>query len=91
MAATLTGDRLTPKQKSRVTLSVRDPLVTTLLAGLSVAEDINELHAFGKRLVAERNEWDVSRRRGALFGNYRFSKADADRAFNRAFGGEGRP
>ena len=85
MAAILAGDRLTPKQKSRATLSVRSPLVNSLLGGLSIdGEDINEAYAFGKQLVDDRNEWDIARRRTGLFGGGRLSKADAGLALSRA-------
>ena len=78
-----------PKEKGRATLSVRSPLVTSLLAGLGIEKDhIEELHAFGNRLVRDRNRWDVSRRRG-LFGTRRLTKNDAERAWSEAFGNGG--
>ena len=83
MAAILAGGRLTPKEKSRVTLSVRSPLVNSLLAGLSIeGRELNELHAFSNRLVSDRNKWDIERHHGGLFGyGRRFSRADAERAW----------
>lgn len=81
MAAILVGERLTPKEKSRVTLSVRSPLVTSLLAGLGVEKDhIEEVHAFGKMLERDRNRWDIDRRSSGLFGGGRLSKDAAERA-----------
>ena len=86
MVAILAGERLTPKEKSRVTLSVRSPLISNLLAGMDIEGDVNALHAFGKRLVRDRNQWDIERRRGGLFGSgRRLTKADAERAWRKAF------
>ncbi|MBO9503856.1 hypothetical protein J7348_04390 [Qipengyuania flava] len=85
MAAIMTGGRLTPKEKSRVTLSVRDPSTISLLGGLNIEkEHINDVHAFGKRLLSERNRWDIARRSGGLFGSRRLSKSDAERSLSLA-------
>lgn len=90
MVAIMKGER-PPKEKGRATLSVRSPLVTSLLAGLGIERDhIEELHAFGNRLVRDRNEWDIARRRRGLFGTRRnFTKRDAERAWSEAFGNGG--
>ena len=67
MVVVRTGTR-PPKEKSRATLSVRSPLVTSLLAGLGVEKDhLEEVHAFGKMLERDRNRWDIARRRAGLF------------------------
>lgn len=85
MAAIMTGGRLTPKEKSRVTLSVRDPSTISLLGGLNIEKDhINDVHAFGKRLLSERNRWDIARRSRGLFGSRRLSKSDAERSLSLA-------
>ena len=89
MAAILAGERLTPrKEKSRKTLlGARDPSTISLLGGLNIEKEyINEVHALGKRLIRERNEWDIARRCGGLFGSgRRLTKADAERAWSKAF------
>ena len=85
MAAIMTGERLTPKEKSRVTLSVRDPLTISLLGGLNIEKDhIHELHAFAKRLQSDRNCWDIARRSCGLFGSRRLSKCEAERSLSLA-------
>lgn len=81
MAAIRAGERLTSKQRSRVTLSVRDSSTISLLGGLNIEKDqIDEIHAFGKRLLSDRNRWSINRHRRGLFGGGRLSKDAADRA-----------
>lgn len=74
-----------PKGKGRATLSVRDPLVESLVVGLGVEnETLAELRAACKALVASRNAWDVNRRRFGLFGSRRISRDEAPRVLARA-------
>jgi hypothetical protein len=61
---------------------VRDPLVESLVQGLSVeAEHIQDLRSFCKEWVRDRNRFDINRRRSGLFG--RIEKDDADRLLKR--------
>lgn len=84
MVAISAGERLTSKQKGRSTLSVRDPLVESLVVGLGIeGESLEQLRRFCKRLTRERNLWDVQRRTG-LFGVRPLKKHEADQALRRA-------
>lgn len=77
------GNATPEKRKARV-LTVREPLIESLLAGLDFdGVNMDELRAFGKGCWSSRNRWDVSRRRGGLFGG-RLHRADADRALSEA-------
>lgn len=91
MATTMAGEHPTlEKKKDRVTLSVRSPLVTSLLAGLGVEKDHMEaLRAFANGLLSDRNRFDIERRKSGLFGGGKLSRAAAERAWSRAFDGEG--
>jgi hypothetical protein len=83
MAVLERGPAPPPKGKGRTVLSVRDPLVETLLAGLGVeAETIAELRHFSKSLVRDRNQWDI-RRRGGLFAAREIPKDAADALLKR--------
>jgi hypothetical protein len=64
--------------KGRVRLTVRDPLIESLVAGLT-EENLEELRAFCKVWVGRRNRWDIGRRSG-LFGAKLLRRDDADRA-----------
>ena len=84
MAAINTGTR-PPNGKGRATLSVRDPLVETLLAGLGVEEEIlDQLRAFCKYWVRERNAFSIKNSRSGLFGNRHIRKDEADKLLTRA-------
>ena len=73
-----TGAAPPPNGKGLAVLSVRDPLVESLLRGLGFEEqNLDEIRQFCKRLVVERNRHDIARRRGGLFG--RIDKQDASR------------
>lgn len=65
--------------KGRVRLTVRDPLIESLVAGLTV-ENLDDLRAACKVLVRDRNRWDISRRRSGLFGAKLLRRDDADQA-----------
>lgn len=67
------------RRKARATLSVREPLVETLLAGGFDGENVEELRGWCKALVQDRNRWDVNRRRSGIFGTRRLDKAEATR------------
>ena len=69
--------------KGRVRLTVRDPLIESLVAGLTV-ENLDDLRAACKVLVRDRNRWDIGRRRSGLFGSRLLRKEDADRALSTA-------
>jgi hypothetical protein len=84
MAVLERGPAPPPKGKGRAVLSVRDPLVESLLRGLGFEDsDIDDLRRFCKSWVRERNSWDVGRR-GGLFSGSKLDKSDADRALKRA-------
>ena len=92
MVAISTGNATPEKRTARPVLSPREPIIESLLVGLGIdADSIEDCRQFCKHLVSERNRWDVSRRRGGLFGTHRLSKDDAHRAFGQAFGEEARP
>lgn len=75
-----TGNATPDKRRDRVRLSVLDPVTNGVLADLPLeAENLHETRAFAKRLVRERNSWDIDRRGSGLFGS-RLLKADAERA-----------
>lgn len=80
-----TGAAPPPKGKGRAVLSVRDPLVENLLAGINYDEtNLDALRAFGKTLVRDRSRWHVSRRGSGLFHAGRLNRCDADRQWRRA-------
>jgi hypothetical protein len=84
MGAIWTENATPEKQKGRQTLSVRDPLVESLVVGLGIeGEHLEQLRRFCKRLTSERNRWDVSRRAG-LFGSRPLKKDEAEQALRRA-------
>ena len=84
MGAIRTENATPEKQKGRQTLSVRDPLVESLVVGLGIeGEHLEQLRRFCKRLTRERNRWDVSRRAG-LFAVRPLKKHEADQALRRA-------
>lgn len=90
MEAATTGLAPPHNRKGRAVLSVRDPFVETLLGGLGISEDnLAETRQFCKWLVRSRNQWDISRRRGGLFGSRRLSRDEASRAFAETFGKAG--
>ncbi len=84
MGATGTGNVTLQKQKGRSTLSVRDPLVESLVVGLGIeGESLEQLRRFCKRWTRERNRWSVSRRSG-LFGSRTLKKDEAEQALRSA-------
>lgn len=88
MVAIRTGNATPEKRKGRAVLSLRDPLVESLVVGLDLeGEQLAEIRRFCKLWTSARNRWDV-RRRGGLFGSHRLSKQDADRVWCAQLGGE---
>lgn len=74
------GDHTPERRKARAVLTVREPFIESLLAGLDFDDvDIEQLRAFGKQCWSSRNAWDLARRRSGLFGG-RLGRAEADRA-----------
>lgn len=85
MLASGTGNATPEKRKGRAVLSVRDPLVESLLAGLGIeADKLGEIRAFCKVMVSRRNRWDIARRRSGLFGSRLLRREDAPRALKAA-------
>lgn len=79
------GNATPEKRKARAVLTVRDPSIESLLAGLDFdGVDIAALRAFSKQCWSSRNTWDVRRRRSGLFGSVRLRREDGDRALNAA-------
>ncbi|NML95150.1 hypothetical protein [Novosphingobium olei] len=77
-------ERLALKERGdRKTLTaLSDPRFESWLAGLSLPLDqINDLRRFYKKLVADRNAFDINRRRGGLFvpEGHRVDRARAER------------
>ena len=82
--AVLEGVRSPEKRKGRAVLSVRDPLIESLVEGLGIeGATLAEIRAFCKVLVRARNAHDIKRRRSGLFGA-RIAKDDAPRVLKRA-------
>ena len=80
-----TGNATPEKQKARAVLSVREPSIESLLAGLDFdGVNIDDLRTFSKHWWSARNGWDVSRRRSGLFGSRLLRKDDADHALKNA-------
>lgn len=78
---------IAPPKKSKArtgTLSLREPHVESLVAGLDLDIDMAELRRFCKAWTVDRSRWDIERRRHGLFSG-RIKKADADAALKRAF------
>lgn len=75
------GTRPPEKREGRAQLTVRDPNIEKLLAGLALeGDDLERMRQFGKFWWRLRNEHDIARRRGGLFSTGRYiDKADADR------------
>ncbi len=87
MAAIMTGGRLTSKEKSRATLSVRSPIVTNLLAGSGFdGVDIDGLHAFCNLLIRDQQRWSVARGAGLFGRRGNITKREAERLWSGAFG-----
>ncbi len=91
MMVSVRTETCAPKEKGRVTLSVRSPLVTYFLASLSVEMDnLEDPPAFGKMIGRDRSRFDIARRHADLFERAKkFIKADADRAWIATVGEEG--
>ena len=88
MVTITTGNATPEKRKGRATLTVRDPLVESLLRGLGFEDDqLAEIRHFCKVLVSERNRWDIARR-GGNFAPRKLSEGDAERAWLQAFAKE---
>ena len=82
--AALDRGRSPEKRRDRVRLSALDPVTEGLLAGFPFEiENLHELRAFAKHWVRLRNQYDIHRRRGGMFGA-RLSKGDAPRELARA-------
>lgn len=88
------GNATPEKREGRARLSVRDPRIETLLAGIEVdGSDLDGLRLFAKRCWSARNQWDLSRRlsddANAWFaaGGFKswWNRADAERAYRTAF------
>ena len=80
MAVLERGTTPPEKREGRARLSVRDPQIEKLLAGLALeGDDLEPIRQFGKALWRWRNEYDIRRRRGGMFSPGRLTKADADR------------
>jgi hypothetical protein len=79
----LEGLRSPEMREGRVRLTVRDPQIEKLLAGLAIdPQHVGDARGFGNWLWRERNRFDVERQvmfGPGLFGG-RLSKADAERA-----------
>uniref|UniRef100_A0A6H1ZRY4 Uncharacterized protein n=1 Tax=viral metagenome TaxID=1070528 RepID=A0A6H1ZRY4_9ZZZZ len=83
MGAMETGNATPEKRKGRLTLSVRDPLIESLVVGLDIeGESLDRLRRFCKGLARERNRWDVARR-AHQSSHRRISKGEADEALRR--------
>ncbi len=68
-------------QSGRVRLSVRDPLVESLLCGLDYeGQNLDELRAFCKAACRARNGWSIRSRSGLLGSSGRIGRHDAERA-----------
>ena len=81
MPASGSGNATPKKRKGRAVLSLREPLVEKLLVGLTFeGEDLDRIRRVCKKLVRERNQWDIGRRGSGIFGLKRLSKSDADGA-----------
>ncbi|MGV2495069.1 hypothetical protein [Pelagerythrobacter aerophilus] len=77
------GSPAPERREGRARLSVRDPLIESLVVGLGVeGEILNELRDCCKQLVRDRNHWSI--RRAGLFSSRKLNKSDADRALSRA-------
>lgn len=84
MAASGTGNATPEKRKARATLSVREPLIETLLAGLDIeGAELDDLRRFCKAWTGARNRFDIRRRRTGMFGR-KLDRSDADRALKLA-------
>ncbi len=74
------GPRPPEKREGRAQLTVRDPNIERLLAGLALeGDDLERMRHFGKFWWRLRNEHDIARRRSGLFSTGRIDKADAGR------------
>lgn len=83
MAHHLDGDH-TPERRKGRTLSVSDPLVSRVLAGIATEGlDIAQTESWGKSLSSDARLW---MRRGGFGERGRISKSDAHRMFAAAFG-----
>ena len=79
------GDRTPEMREGRARLSVCDPHVEKLLAGLIIDEPyIDDARQFGNRLQADARRWML---RGGLASPRHLTKADAYRLFAYEFGG----
>ena len=79
--ALLEGLRCPEKRGDRERLSARSPQVEALVRGLNLdAQHIAVARRAGNRLWADRNSFDVRRRRGGMFvPNRLLDKGEADR------------
>lgn len=85
MVAIRTGNATPEKRAAREVLSLREPLVESLLVGLGYnGNDLDNLRRFCKRIVKDRNAWDIARR-GGLFSPRPLSRAEAERVWSQAF------
>ena len=78
MASLATGNATPEKREGRVRLSVRDPLIENMLAGISIEDfDIEETRRFGNALLRARAAWADENRNGR-----RYSDATSERQQN---------
>ena len=74
------GDRTPEMREGRVKLSLRDPQIEKLLAGLDFdRENIDQLRRFGKNMWSARNAWSIGRGARGLFGARVIDKGTAER------------
>lgn len=84
MGAPRKGAAPSPNGRARAVLSVREPLIETLLSGLGVeGSELEELRRFCKAWTGARNRFDIKRRRTGMFGR-KLHGSDADRALKLA-------
>lgn len=79
------GRRCPEKRLGRARLSVRDPDIEKLVAGLHIDEtNLDELRQVGKKLWNERCRFDLAKRSSGLFGSRRIDKIEAARLLKRS-------
>lgn len=83
----LEGDLTPERRRGHAVLSVRDPLVSSVLADLTTKADaLPQIERWGKSLHAEARRWMA---RGGLSQERRLTKRDADMIWRRQFAGAG--
>lgn len=85
--APLDGDRTPIERRKGRTLSVSDPLVSRVLAGITIEGcDIAQVERWGKSLNADAKRWVA---RGGFGQRGRISKLDAELIWRRELAGVG--